>query len=189
MYLFFDTETNGKAKDFNAKMTDVDNWPRITQLAYSVYDKEQKLMFSVSTLIKPDGWVVPNERFFIDNNMSTERCEKEGMPIAIVLQRFVDSIQLCDFLVAHNIDFDYNVLGAEMIRAGIKANRRLERICTMKSTTDFCDIRNAYGAKWPKLEELHEKLFGTKPEVSHDALEDVNATAKCFFGLKRIGVL
>lgn len=35
------------------------------------------------------------------------------------------------------------------------------KICTMKSSVDFCHIPNAYGRyKWPNLDELHNCLFG-----------------------------
>ena len=65
MYLFFDTETNGKALNFNAPVYDLNNWPRITQLGWQLYDKDQQLISEKSHLIKPDGWVVPKEKFFI----------------------------------------------------------------------------------------------------------------------------
>ena len=92
MYLFFDTETTGKAKNFNASFKDTDNWPRVTQLAWQVYNEEGKLFKSFSSLIKPDGWEVPKEKFFIDHNMSTERCANEGVPIIDILSKFIEQI-------------------------------------------------------------------------------------------------
>ncbi len=82
LYLFFDTETNGKALDFNAPVDDLDNWPRIAQLGWQVYNVSHELISEGSYLIKPDGWEIPQEQFFIDNNMSTERCEEFGIPIS-----------------------------------------------------------------------------------------------------------
>lgn len=35
---FFDTETTGLPKNWRAPMHDLDNWPRIIQLAYLVFD-------------------------------------------------------------------------------------------------------------------------------------------------------
>jgi DNA polymerase III subunit epsilon len=61
------------------------------------------------------------------------------------------------------------------------------RICTMKSTTNFCAINGPYGYKWPKLSELHFKLFNTGFEEAHNAAVDINATARCFWELKRMG--
>jgi len=58
----------------------------------------------------------------------------------------------------------------------------------MKST-NYCGILGEYGVKWPKLRELHIKLFGTEFDGAHDASADIAATKKCFFELKRIGIL
>ena len=38
MYLFFDTETTGLPKNWKAPITDLENWPRLVQLAWLVYD-------------------------------------------------------------------------------------------------------------------------------------------------------
>lgn len=43
--------------------------------------------------------------------------------------------------------------------------------------------------KWPKLIELHRKLFGTGFDDAHDALADVKACGKCFFEMKRRGII
>ncbi len=187
-YLFFDTETTGKPKRYGAKMTDLDNWPRISQIAWVLYEGET-LIDSHATLIKPDGWKIPKEQFFIDNNMSTERCELEGVKLETVLDKFITHAQKSDYLVAHNINFDYNVLGAEMIRYNKKVGKTMQQICTMNSSTDFCKLPGPYGYKWPKLEELHQILFNCDFDGAHDALTDVITTAKCFFELKRLGII
>ena len=57
----------------------------------------------------------------------------------------------------------------------------------MQSTTNFCAIDGPYGYKWPKLSELHYKLFRTGFEEAHNASVDITATAKCFWELKRLG--
>ena len=57
----------------------------------------------------------------------------------------------------------------------------------MHGTTDFCKISGPYGYKWPKLSELHYKLFKKGFDEAHNAAVDINATAKCFWELKRIG--
>ena len=63
------------------------------------------------------------------------------------------------------------------------------RICTMQSSTEFCAIPGPYGNKWPKLTELYAKLFKTGFEGEHNAAADVEATIKCFWELKRLGVI
>lgn len=41
------------------------------------------------------------------------------------------------------------------------------KICTMESTTDFCAIKGPRAYKWPKLSELHYKLFSTGFDQAH----------------------
>ena len=142
-YIFIDTETNGKIKDFKLPLSKgtLGNFPRITQIAWQLINDEADFENrSFQSLIHPDGWEIPKEKFFIDNNMSTERCAREGMPLHIALKYLIEDIDgglgygfpASDILVAHNMDFDYPVIGAEMIRAGLSAKKKLKRICTMK---------------------------------------------------------
>jgi DNA polymerase III epsilon subunit-like protein len=60
----------------------------------------------------------------------------------------------------------------------------------MRSSTSFCRIPGGpRGYKWPKLQELHQALFSVEFDAAHDAVADVRACAKCFFELKRRGVI
>lgn len=177
--LIFDTETNGKAKNFKAPMTDLGNWPRVTQLAWMLWDTETDEVRSSSVMVKPDGWTVPVVKFFIDNNMSTERCQDEGIDCSDALDQFITDYNECDVLVAHNIAFDYPVLGADMLRYKKKGSQVARQFCTMKSTTDICCIPGPYGNKWPSLTELHVYLFGKEFKGAHDALDDVVACQAC----------
>ena len=48
MYLFFDTETTGLPKNWKASVTDLNNWPRLVQLAYLFYDKNGNIVFDTT---------------------------------------------------------------------------------------------------------------------------------------------
>lgn len=187
MKLIFDTETNGLPKSFQGAFTDTNNWPRVIQLAYAVYDDDCNLVFEHKNLIKPDGWEVPNEKFWIDHGYSNEQSIREGKPIKDELLQFIEWINKCDTMIAHNLSFDYPILICEMIRAGLKADKKPEKFCTMKYSTNICKLpsRNGFGYKWPKLEELHHFLFEIGFDGAHDALNDVRATARCYFELMR----
>jgi DNA polymerase III epsilon subunit-like protein len=105
-----------------------------------------------------------------------------------VLQDFQSLINQAEYLVAHNMSFDEKIVGAEFLRNRMPdGTSTKKKICTMQSTTNFCAIEGPYGYKWPKLSELHYKLFGTGFEEAHNAAVDINATAKCFWELKRLG--
>ena len=184
-YLFFDTETNGIPKNYKAPPSDLANWPRVIQLAWMICDESGEEIKSRCQLIKPDGWVIPKEKFWIENGYSTEKSESEGVGMVGELRKLASDIDRADMMVAHNLDFDTPIVSAEMIRYGVKASSRPNKFCTMKASTNICKIKGPYGYKWPKLEELHEYLFGCKFDGAHDALEDVRATARCFFELKK----
>ena len=190
LYIFFDTETTGLPKDWKAPMNQLNNWPRVIQLAWATYDDTGKEIGSKCDLITPDGWTIPNEKFWIDNGYSTEVNQEKGIPIALAVNHFTEMLAGCHTLVSHNMSYDYNVLGAEMLRMNIHWSKELKLICTKEESTDFVKLPGSYGKyKWPKLSELHQHLFGTGFENAHDALADVRACAKCFFDLAKKGVI
>lgn len=186
-----DVESNGKAKNFKAPMTDLNNWPRISQLAWQIYSRDGTLLKERQSIIQPDGWTIPVEEFFIENNMSTERCEQEGVSLPWLFGEFLSDFNECSVIVCHNIAFDKNVIGAELLRYDMRPiKRNYTWICTMLSSVDFCQLPGNYGSfKWPTLIELHQKLFNKGFDSAHDALGDVKACADCLFELIKRGVI
>lgn len=182
MYLFFDTETNG----FPPKA-------RMTQLAFQLYDSEGNLVVEYQNLIKPDGWEVPKEQFFIDNNMSTERCEKHGIPVFDALRELQDALKQAQYKIAHNINFDKQIVSKEIELAGIEPAvfKFKKEYCTMLSSIQYVGAINKWGkpGKWPNLMELHNKVFGCDFVGAHDAMDDVKAMANCFFEMKKKGII
>lgn len=187
MYLFFDTETTGLPKNWKAPVTDINNWPRLVQLAYLLYDNFGNKISEGDFIIKPNGFTIPIEASRI-HGITNERAEKEGDDLSDVLMHFSSLTTQANFLVAHNIAFDEKIVGAEFIRNGMyNIISSMSKICTMEKTTNFCAIEGPYGYKWPKLSELHYKLFKYEFEEAHNAAADIQATAKCFWELKKIG--
>jgi len=182
MYLFFDTETTG----FPPKA-------RMTQLAFQLYDENGKLLNQFASIIKPNGWTVPKEKFFIDNNMSTERCEKEGKPVYDVLREFQEALKLCNYKIAHNIKFDNQIVLKEIKLANItwQLFQYKKQFCTMLEAykVGYAGTHANGKTKWPKLTELHKMLLDYEFDGAHDALADVEAMAKCFFELKKKGLV
>ena len=43
--------------------------------------------------------------------------------------------------------------------------------------------------KWPKLDELYSALFNKSFEGQHNAINDVRATYKCYFEMKKRGLI
>ena len=187
MYLFFDTETTGLPKNWKAPVTDLNNWPRLVQLAYLLYDNQGNQINGGDVIIQPNGFLIPSEASAI-HGITTEKANREGIAVESVLRDFQILIDQADQLVAHNMSFDEKIMGAEFLRNRMPDSiATKKKICTMQRSTNFCAIDGPYGYKWPKLSELHYKLFNTGFEEAHNAAVDINATAKCFWELKRLG--
>ena len=191
-YLFFDTETTGLPRRWNAPQSDFDNWPRIVQIAWVFYGLDGKEISQSNFIIRPEGFSIPREASLI-HGITTERAVREGVSLAGALASFGQAIDQAECIVAHNISFDEMVVGAEFLRNNIPNNIASKRmICTKEVSTNFCAIPrvNGFGGyKWPKLSELHVKLFGAEFEDSHSAFNDVRATARCFWEMRRRGII
>lgn len=192
MYLFFDCETNGLPVNYGAHVHDVENWPRMLQLAWQLYDAKGALLRGGNYLIKPEGFELNAEAAKI-HGLTMEKLMDIGYDVKEVLKKFAEDMALAEKLIGHNISFDKSIVGAEIIRAGMEkayeAVKGKEKICTMHSSTQFCALQGPRGYKWPKLQELHKKLFGEEFLEAHDAEKDVAATAKCFFELKKLNII
>ena len=193
-YIFFDTECNGLPFSNKLGVDDTSNWPRMIQLAWLVTDEHGNILKRQSHIIYPQGFIITNE---VENltGITTSRAKSEGVNLRTVLNEFMDDLVDAELVIGHNIDFDKHVLGCELYREGLDYDElfKKESVCTMQRSTNFCAIPNPnsyYGGyKWPKLEELHRKLFGCNIFGAHDALTDVEATKKCFYELKKKGIL
>jgi DNA polymerase-3 subunit alpha len=190
MYIVFDTETTGLPRDYNAPMSDVDNWPRLVQLAWQLHDVKGKLLSNHNYIIRPEGFTIPYNAEKV-HGISTKRALAEGHELREILQIFREDIVQAKYLVGHNIGFDINVVGSEYIRAELfMPLGEKKELDTKDISTDFCALPGGRGGKfkWPTLTELHQKLFGKGFGDAHDAAYDVDATARCFFGLITQGV-
>ena len=189
MYLFFDTETTGLPRNWKAPVTDLHNWPRMVQIAWILCDKTGNRIESNDFIIKPENYKIPRDASRV-HGISTEKAMTEEKDLLEVLNHFNKLVERSDFIVAHNISFDEKILGAELLRKKVQSNfNSKKKLCTMKSSTNYCKIWGPYGYKWPKLSELHIRLFGEDFDEAHDAAVDINATEKCFWEMRAIGLI
>jgi DNA polymerase III subunit alpha len=192
MYLIFDTETTGVPHNKTAPITDLDNWPRLVQLAWQLHDKHGKLINRNNLIVKPEGFDIPYKAEQI-HGISTKRAMEEGHALMDVLALLIQDLSLTSLLVGHNIEFDINIIGAEFIRKSLAPEQmiNLAKVDTGLVSTEFCGLTGGIGGrlKMPRLVELHEKLFGKNFGDAHDAAYDVAATARCYFGLLKRSVV
>ncbi|AYO57781.1 DNA polymerase III subunit alpha [Chryseobacterium sp. 6424] len=191
MYLIFDTETTGLPKNFNAPLTDSDNWPRMVQIAWQLHDKDGNLIENQDYIIKPEGYDIPYNATRI-HGISTRMAHAEGRDLAEVLEEFQEVLSRTEVVAGHNIDFDYKIVGAEFIRKNqTDVLKDLPAVDTMEIGRDFCKLGGGKNGKYksPKLEELYAKLYDEKFDEAHNAAADVNATAQVFFEMMRIDLI
>lgn len=192
MILFFDTETTGLGpRGEPLTPANVNEWPRMVQLAYTLDDETHTETVSRNWIIKPDGYEIPPWIADI-HGITTERALREGVPLATAVEDFYQLLLAADLIVAHHYRFDHGVLGGELLRGGWENVLDTKPYCcTMMASTKYCSIpqRNGRGIKWPSLTELHAKLFGCGFDGAHDASNDVAAGVRCYWELKRKGLL
>ena len=192
MYLIFDTETTGLPKKWNAPITDSDNWPRCVQLAWQLHDSKGALISDHSYLIKPENFNIPFESEQI-HGISTELANKIGVDLDEVLNKFISDLSNAGFIIGHNVKFDLNIIGAELFRINSDVNLLEKDIldtCT-EMTANVCKLPGGRGGKFkfPTLIELYSFLFDESFSEAHNASADVEATARAFFELVRIGII
>ncbi len=189
MYIIFDTETTGLPRNWNAPITDTDNWPRAVQIAWQLHDDMSNLLEQKDYLIKPEGYDIPYDAERI-HGISTALANEFGADLEMVLKEFNIALTKAKFVVGQNIGFDINILGCEFHRKQLDspmASMPVLDTCT-EVTANLCQIPGGRGGRWklPTLTELHQHLFGEPFGEAHNATADVEATTRCFFELIRI---
>jgi len=204
-FLVYDTETTGLPQSKYVKMSLVDLWPYVVQFSYIIYDSETNKLEKNDQIIKiPENVIMSQENIAL-HGITNEMSSTCGVSINNVIEEFLNTIERVDLIIGHNLEFDLNMLKIEIMRMiRDTTNEEIKKIyqeklikignydkyyCTMKTTVDLCKLPSPYKKnkdqyKYPKLDELHNYLFGLKPQKLHNSLNDVIITLRCFYKLK-----
>lgn len=197
--LVFDTETTGLPKSRNASVTDSDAWGYIVQWSWIVYDVDERRIVTVSDHIirLPNGIDIPEESTNI-HGITTETMRSSGVHFKKVLTEFTADYEKCNYIVAHNLEFDRKMVQVECFRHHLPVNyvwsrRKVIDYCTMKQSKSICGIKDYYKRgpnagkmyiRFPKLSELHHVLFdkdnNTEIKNLHNSLIDIVVCFRCF---------
>lgn len=194
--IVFDTETSG--------LPCVGKQTTIVQFSYVIYDCDTNEIIKESDHIirQPVGFIIPNDSINI-HNITNEMCLQQGVDLMNILNEFIKDTQDCYRVIGHNVQFDIR-----MILMSLKefvphnpyecknVNRKIKYVetmiipklyCTMMRGIDLCKLpkmrktgETMTSYKYPKLSELHVKLFGDCPNGLHNALVDVNVCLRCY---------
>lgn len=184
VYLLLDTETTGLPRKRSASPTDFNNWPYIVEIAWFLID-EEGLQVSGGHYILRQNVSVPIAASNI-HRITTERMLSEGIEPKKALSEFSESVQNCQYLIAHNIDFDIPIIECELLRNDIPYDLSGKKLfCTMENGKRFCTVYDRSGRiKKPTLTELFGELHfndsSVKIEGTHGALADTLLLYHCF---------
>ena len=219
--LVFDTETTGLPLTKTVSKEMLSLWPHIVQLSYIMYNMNTHEIIKQfdSILQVPDDIIMTDEVVQI-HHITNEMTHSSTVTFASVVRSFYEDLKLAEIIVAHNFNFDCNMLKVELMRTvdmedeeGNTKKRRSNRLmglpagtmtltaiceavktrltkmpsfCTMTNSVQLCNIvsKNVKTGKdfvkFPKLNELHFKLFGTIPANLHNSWNDTLVCLRCY---------
>lgn len=185
--LFVDTETTGLPTSWNKPYAAERNWPCIAQLAWVIYTLEGELVKAENHYLRvPAGRMRPTALAI--HGLTPAFLEQHGEAPLTVMQRFHNDLRTYHpLVVGHYMRLDFHMIGAEFHRTGLSnLLSELPTLCTMQTSQRQAQT---FQRNFLRLGELHEHLFQEPMARQHDAQVDAQATARCFFELRRLGDL
>lgn len=205
--LVFDTETTGLPQTKIISPDTLQQWPSIVQFSYVIYDLSlNDIVESKDYIIKVPESILISEESTKIHGITNEMCASKGILIEKVLNEFFYYLRGVDSIIGHNISFDINMIKTELLRIIYNQKLTYEQLnmykydlhyitnyknvcCTLQDSIKLCNIQaiNKFGKpylKYPKLIELHQKLFDSSPNNLHNSFNDILVTLRCFMKLK-----
>jgi DNA polymerase III epsilon subunit-like protein len=188
--LFFDTETTGlpKMRTVSA-LVKPDNWPDLVSISWSVYE-DKELVEKQTYIIKPTFWKIPDESIKF-HGITNEMANQKGSDLMVVLTMFKKALEGCTSVIAHNMEFDRNV-----VFNGFKWRLDLDptnfwsygaEVCTMqKAKAEMKVLGKGFHPgdpyKFIGLDELYKDTFKMPaPPAAHTADRDVDVLQRVWF--------
>ncbi len=188
--LVFDTETTGLLAGSDPTHPDQ---PRLVQFAALLLDEDLRQVSSVSLVVQPDIKIPPGATAI--HGIGDWFASEHGVPEKAVVGIFLRLCSVATVLVAHNADFDLQVMRAATLRA--KAPWRVPPArCTMVASTEIVQCpptqrmidSGRTGFKPPNLAQALRSLTGREMEGAHNAMVDAMACADVYRALVGRGV-
>jgi len=183
MYLIIDTETNGLPNSEGLKYCEYPDYnnlekynsARIVQFTFMLCDNNLNNLKLHDYIIYANNFNIENSDF---HGITNEISKKEGYDFDIIANIFYKELEKCEYIIAHNIGFDINVIKSELYRRElyhiiIELDKK-ELICSMKTFKYVVKAKNKYNKiKDPNLKELYYYAFGINMENAHNSKYDV----------------
>lgn len=117
--MVFDVETTGliPKRPQSTTLETIKSCPYILQLCFVLYDMDkQEIIRKFNSYVDVDDSVEISPKITEITGIVRETCKSRGIPIQDVLTEFYRAYQSCDVIVAHNIDFDKEMIMIEVMR-------------------------------------------------------------------------
>ena len=184
---FYDTETTGFPR--SAGWLDPEQ-PHLVQFGY-ILSTVDTIFAEGSIIVKPDtaAWEM-NPHAEKVHGLSKKQIIAKGYSAREVARFIQGMLQWTGVKICHNVTFDQKMMAILFARAGMDFQPFFENTyCTQRESKELCGLKTVKGsAKMPKLEELHEILFGHGVLGTHDALADAHIMRRCYYELKKRGL-
>jgi DNA polymerase III epsilon subunit-like protein len=147
------------------------------------YDYNIELKNINEQIIKPEGFVIPNESIKI-HGITNELAIQKGKSLIKSLKKIEKRIEECEYIIGYNIYYDINVLLSELYRKNrndtinkiLKMKEEKKIICLgqISSKEAIPDIwKKKFKYQIPKQTEVYKKCFGEELKNAHNAKSDV----------------
>ncbi len=187
--LVLDVETTGIPMKGTSYEKDFSLYPYIVTIAWKVNEEPTRYL-----VINQEGRTIPEAAIAV-HGITDEQAALSTIKIQDAIAIILNEVKDCEVVIGHNVHFDTGIIKANILRcisegsadeAMYKSFEELvlkeKRVCTMRAAQNLC------GGKWPKLVDLHLKLFGDTFEA-HNSAYDVDATYRCYQELKSLNVI
>jgi DNA polymerase-3 subunit alpha len=178
MSIIIDIETTGlpirglEADEYNIDSFDTS---RIVQISFMICDDTLCTIDQQTFIVKPNDFYIRKSEY---HKITNEIGIKNGYNIDIILKILSNYLKHVSHIIAHNIEFDIQIIRSECYR--YKLHDILNEIdikykkCTMEKTKNIVKSKNRGNRiKKPNLGELYSYATGQPILEQHDAKYDV----------------
>lgn len=168
-------ELNSTEKDESYKMSELYNSARIVQISMMICDDKLNMVKLDDFIIKSDGFKIYNSHV---HNITNEISKNHGHIFKNISDYIYMNLIQTSHIIAHNAQFDINVLKAELYRHGlnyiIDELEKKQIICSMLSTKNIVEAKNKFSKiKNPSLAELYNFACNEPIQNAHNSKYDV----------------
>jgi DNA polymerase III epsilon subunit-like protein len=198
--LFIDLETSGLVKNVkvsnivqekrypNYKNNEYYETSRIVQWGYLYledfdYDYEIKPKNITNKIIKPEGFIIPEESIKI-HGITNEIANEKGIKIFEGLKKVKKIIIETEYIVGYNIYFDINILMNEFYRVGLKKPiKKIRELIKEEKILCMGELSKQYKCykSMPSQKQMYKELLGKSIENIHNAKYDICATIEIMY--------